>query len=115
MDDYTTNDVAPRQFDYFHFKALVTRLFTTTQVPFSLIEEEAFRDLLIYCEPRLHNSVPSRRSLSRYIEYAYEQAHASVESDLRGATTNISISFDLWTSPGRRLSLLGVVAHYLNA
>jgi hypothetical protein len=31
-------------------------LFTTTQVPFSLIEEEAFRDLLIYCEPRLHNS-----------------------------------------------------------
>jgi hypothetical protein len=72
MDDYTTNDVALRQFDYFHFKVLVTRLFTTTQVPFSLIEEEVFRDLLIYYKPRLHNLVLSRRSLSRYIEYAYE-------------------------------------------
>jgi hypothetical protein len=72
MDDYTTNDIVLRQFDYFHFKVLVTQLFTTTQVPFSLIEEEAFRDLLIYYKPRLHNLVPSRRLLSRYIKYAYE-------------------------------------------
>lgn len=33
---------------------------------------------------------------------------------LRGARTRINLSFDLWTSPGRRLSLLGLVAHYLD-
>jgi hypothetical protein len=34
---------------------------------------------------------------------------------LRGAKTRVNVSFDLWTSPGRRLSLLGLVAHYLDA
>lgn len=31
------------------------------------------------------------------------------------ATTKINLSFDLWSAPGRRFSLLGVVAHYLDA
>lgn len=81
----------------------------------SLIEQDAFRELLIYLEPRLKHSIPSRRSLGRYIEVAHADAQAKVGEDLRGALTNINISFDLWTSPGRRFSLLEVVAHYLNA
>ena len=38
-----------------------------------------------------------------------------VENHLQTATTKVNLSFDLWTSPGRKLSLLGVVAHYLDA
>lgn len=34
---------------------------------------------------------------------------------LHSATSRINVSFDLWTSPGRRLALLGVFAHYLDA
>jgi hypothetical protein len=37
-----------------------------------------------------------------------------VESHLQSATTKINLSFGLWTSLGYRLSLLGVVAHYLD-
>lgn len=115
LDGFTNTAAMRGQFDFLTFKSKILRLFTTTQVPLSLIEEEAFRDLLIYLEPRLERSIPSRRTLRRCIETAYLRAHREVESDLRGATTRINISFDLWTSPGRRLSLLGVVAHYLNA
>jgi hypothetical protein len=117
IDSYAGIALMPArsQFDHLQFRALILRLFTTRQLPFTLIEDEAFRALLIHCQPRLQRSIPSRRSLGRYIEKAYENSHNAVESDLRGAVTRINLSFDLWTSPGRRLSLLGVVAHYLNA
>ena len=45
----------------------------------------------------------------------YNSSLAIVESHLQSATTKINLSFDLWTSLGRRLSLLGVVAHYLDS
>ena len=47
--------------------------------------------------------------------YAYEQSLKTVEIALASAKSKVNLSFDLWTSPGRRLSLLGVVAHYLDA
>jgi hypothetical protein len=37
-----------------------------------------------------------------------------VENELQRAFGRVNLSFDLWTSPGRRLLLLGVMAHYLN-
>jgi hypothetical protein len=76
--------------------------------------DEAFRSLLSYCNPVLSDSMPSRRSLRRWIASAYNEALVSVESALQRASTKINLSFDLWSSPGRRLSLLGIVAHYLN-
>lgn len=102
-------------FDYNVFKGLLLQLFTTRAVPLALVEDPAFRSLLTYCQPALHDCIPSRRSLRRYIEATYNSSLAEVESHLQSATTKINLSFDLWTSPGRRLSLLGVVAHYLDA
>jgi hypothetical protein len=52
--------------------------------------------------------------LKRYIASTYDHALAAVETELQQARTRINLSFDLWTSPGRRLSLLGVVAHYID-
>lgn len=106
--------IAP-EFDLSTFKALLLRLFTIEQLPFAKVESDALRTLLIHCQPRLIGYIPSRRSIRRYIGIAYDQSLAAVEAELAGATTRINLSFDLWTSPGRRLSLLGVVAHYLNA
>jgi hypothetical protein len=114
LDAFTGIAAMRSQFDFQTFKSLILRLFTTTQTPLSLIEDDAFRALLLYLEPRLERSIPSRRSLGRYIETSYAQAYLRVESEMRRAFTRVNISFDLWTSPGRRLSLLGVVAHYLN-
>jgi hypothetical protein len=78
------------------------------------VQSEAFRDLLIYCNPRCEAALPLRTTLRSYMTSAYEHALTAVETDLAMARTKINLSFDLWTSPGRRLSLLGVVAHYLD-
>lgn len=101
-------------FDRKVFKGLLTRLFTTEQIALLKFESPAFRDLLIYLQPRVEASLPIRNTLQSYISSAYCKALRSAENELQSATTKVNLSFDLWTSPGRRLSLLGVVAYYLN-
>jgi hypothetical protein len=78
------------------------------------VESQALKDLLIYCNPRCKAALPGRTTLKKYITSAYEQALPAVASELASASSKINLSFDLWTSPNRRLSLLGVVAHYLD-
>lgn len=78
------------------------------------MESRSFRDLLEYLQPQLQGHIPSRASIVRYTAHAYEKSLILVQAALARATTKIHLSFDLWTSPGRRLSLLGVVAHYLD-
>jgi hypothetical protein len=109
----TRGSEAPFDFDV--FKGLLLQLFTSRSLPFELIEDKAFRSLLTYCQPLLNDCIPSRRTLRRYIEATYNNSLELVENHLQAATTKIHLSFDLWTSPGRRMSLLGVVAHYLDA
>jgi hypothetical protein len=89
-------------------------MFTLEQIPVHKVDSQALRDLLVYCNPRCEAVLPTRNTLKRYIASAYEHALTAVELELQTATTKINLSFDLWTSPSRRLSLLGVVAHYLN-
>lgn len=50
-------------FDYDAFKGLLLRLFTTRPISLALVEDEAFRSLLIYCQPALSDCTPSRRIL----------------------------------------------------
>jgi hypothetical protein len=90
------------------------RLFIVKQLALAKVESQAFRELLIYLQPNLRSSIPYRKSLTKYITYAYEELLITVETALVGAKTKINLSFDLWPSPGRRLSLLGVIAHYLD-
>jgi hypothetical protein len=82
-------------FDYNVFKGLLLQLFTTRAVPLALIEDEAFRSLLVYCQPALHNCIPSQRTLRRYIEATYNNSLTIVEGHLQSATTKINLSFDL--------------------
>jgi hypothetical protein len=93
---------------------MLVRLFTVEQLALAKVESQAFRDLLIYLQPDLRGNIPSRRALIRYISYAYNHSLLEVEKALTGAKSRINLSFDLWTSLGRRLSLLSVVAHYLD-
>ena len=102
------------EFDLAVFKAMLVRLFTVEALPLIKVESATFRDLLIYLQPNVRGCVPSRRSLIRYISYAYGESLSSIVSALASAKSKIHLSFDLWTSPGRRLSLLGVFAHYLD-
>jgi hypothetical protein len=107
-------NTAIAEFDLAVFKSMLVRLFTVEQLALAKVESQSFRDLLIYLQPVLRGSIPCRKSLTRYITYAYEQSLETVEIALASAKSKVNLSFDLWTSPGRRLSLLGVVAHYLD-
>ncbi|KAM0692508.1 hypothetical protein Q7P36_007062 [Cladosporium allicinum] len=74
---------------------------------------EVFRGLLT-CFFAVEAALLGRTTLKRYLSTAYEHALPVVKAELASARTKINLSFDLWTSPNRRLSLLGVVAHYLD-
>jgi hypothetical protein len=89
-------------------------MFTKEQLPLSKVEAPAIRDVLIYLNPRCKVVILSRTALQAGIAAAYDNALTAVASELDSASTKVNISFDLWTSLGRRLSLLGVVAYYLN-
>jgi hypothetical protein len=101
-------------FDLDVFMGLLLLLILNRTLPLSIVDAPEFRQLLIYLQLRLRHSIPSTRSLGRYIELTYNSAQKHVELELQSAFSRVNLSFDLWTSPGRRLSLLGVVAHYLN-
>jgi len=93
---------------------MLVRLFTVEQLALAKVESQAFRDLLIYLQLDLYGNIPLQRSLTRYITYAYNQLLLKVERALISAKSRINLSFDLWTSLGCCLLLLGVVAHYLD-
>jgi hypothetical protein len=93
---------------------LLLLLILNPQLPLSIVDAPEFKQLLIYCQSRLQSAISSARSLGRYIDVTLDKALASVESELKHAFGRVKLSFDLWTSPSGRLSLLGVVAHYLN-
>jgi hypothetical protein len=101
-------------FDAGVFRGLLTRMFTKEQLPLSKVKAPAIRNVLIYLNPRCKVVIPSRTALRAGIAAAYDNALTAVASELDSASTKVNISFDLWTSLGRRLSLLGVVAYYLN-
>jgi hypothetical protein len=84
------------------------------QIHLHKLDSEYVRDAFVYAYPRCNATMPTRNTMKRYIDSAYDGALTTVESELRSATTKINLSFDLWTSPNRQLSLLGVVTHYLN-
>lgn len=107
-------NAAAEAFDHETFRGLLTRLFVVEQIPLVKVESQALKDLLIYCNLRCTAAIPTRNTLRSYIGKAYEEALPVVESVLATARSKINLSFDLWTSLNRRLSLLGVVAHYLD-
>jgi hypothetical protein len=101
-------------FDLNTFLALLLRFFVIEAIPLVKVESSALRDLLCYCEPRLEGNLPSRRSLTRYLGQAYDSKLAVVANKLAHASTKINLSFDIWTTPSHKLSLLGTVAHFLD-
>jgi hypothetical protein len=107
-------NAAAEAFDYEIFRGLLTRFFTVEQIALAKVDSQSLQDLLIYCNPRCAAALPTRNTLKKYISSAYEHALPTVKAELASARTKINLSFDLWTSSNRRLSLLGVVAHYLD-
>jgi hypothetical protein len=89
---------AAMAFDLDVFMGLLLLLVLNRQLPLSIVDAPEFRQLLIYLQPRLQGSIPSTRSLKRYIATTYDSAQRTVESELQRAFGRVNLSFDLWTS-----------------
>jgi hypothetical protein len=83
------------KFNLASFKAMLVRLFIVEGLVLTKVEAPTFRELLIYLQPALRNAIPSRRSLTRYISYAYDDSILAMERALASARSKINLSFDL--------------------
>lgn len=105
-------------FDVHEFRSLLLRWIIFDHIPFKKIESDAFKDLLLFCNPLLCNpllaaELPSARTVSRWIGSAFTSFQGVVTELLATALGLIHFSFDVWTS-GNSLALLGVVVHFID-
>jgi hypothetical protein len=80
-------------------------------VPFSKVDSEAFRRLMLISNPSIKPSLCSRQALRRWIKRDLGIAKEQVKFRLLQALSKVHISFDIWTAPSFTYSFLGVVAH----
>ena len=104
--------VFKRRFD--KFKELLIRWIVYCHIAFFQIENVYFRELLFYVFPGLTTLLPKARLvIRRWIKEAFDARKERLRLDMEEAHSNISISFDLWTSPNYR-AILGCVAHFID-
>lgn len=96
------------------FKDLLIRWIVYCHIAFFQIENVYFRELLFYIFPGLSTFLPKARdTIRRWIKEAFELKKERLRLDMQEAHSNISISFDLWTSPNC-LAILGCIAHFID-
>ncbi|OBS15714.1 hypothetical protein FPOA_13497 [Fusarium poae] len=104
--------VFKRRFD--EFKELLIRWIVYCHIAFFQIENLYFRELLFYIFHGLTTLLPKARLVvRRWIIEAFEARKDSLRQEMQTAHSNISISFDIWTSPNYQ-AILGCVAHFIN-
>jgi hypothetical protein len=82
-------------FDSNVFNGLLTKFFVEEQIALLKIHSKAFRDLLIYLQPRCQRVLPTRGTIRKHIASVYDRSLALVEFNLQRATTKINLSFAL--------------------
>jgi hypothetical protein len=82
-------------------------------IPFKKVESDPFKALLLFCNPLLAAELPSARTVSRWINSAFNGFQGVVTELLATALGLVHFSFDMWTS-GNSLALLGVVVHFID-
>ena len=95
-------------------RAQLLNWITHSQIPFSVVESDAFRQFMEICAPEAVSFIPTshntiRGDLERYIELRMP----SILADLAGATSKIHVVFDGWTSSSNQ-SIFGLVYRYLD-
>lgn len=83
-----------------------------TNVPFSLFDNEEFRELLHEIDRRYE--VPHRKVISQEIDKEFIHLKDKILSLFSNAV-KISMCADIWSKPGMTASFLGVTAHFFYA
>ncbi|CAI5990950.1 unnamed protein product [Closterium sp. NIES-65] len=97
----------------------ITKLVVTCDLPFRIVEAEAFRELLILLNRNCaqKNFIPSRWTVSRdtvvYAAAALQSAIAEMLAKEGELGCRVSFTIDMWTSPNNRAWLV-VTGHWID-
>lgn len=97
------------------FRRRLIRWLIQGQIPFTAVEQEQFRDLLLSLQPSLAGYLArSHNTMSKWIQDEYQEARGRLNRVLLSSKSRVHLSFDLWTSPSCS-AILGVCAHFLDS
>jgi len=90
-------------------------------IPFSVVENAEFRDLLTYSQPTLHSDFRgdndtfphSHTTIGVWILELFALCRIVLISYIQQSKSSMHISFDLWSSP-QKYSFLGVIGHFID-
>lgn len=88
---------------------LIATMIGTDSLPFKLVENRGFRDLMNYIEPGY--TVPCRKTITAAIANIYNNEKEKLLEEIR-ATPNVSLTTDCWTSCTME-GYMTVTCHYL--
>ena len=100
------------------FRKTLVRWTVKANIPLTGPEDEEFRNLIEIASlgsNSLIDLVPTGDTMHTWILKEFDDRKAEIKSQLlHNAQSKIHLSFDLWTSDGTTMSLMAVVAHYLD-
>jgi len=100
------------------FRKTLIRWIVKANIPLTGPEDEEFRHLIEIVSLGSNNLVslvPTGDSIRAWILQEFSDRRVEIKRQLlQDAQSKIHISFDLWTSDGTTMSLMAVVAHYLD-
>jgi hypothetical protein len=83
-------------------------------VVLSIIEDNSFRELVLFIAPALDNFiVHSANIIRRWILQLFNRQTLVIKKKLVRARSRIHISFNLWTSPNYR-AFISIIEHWLD-
>jgi hypothetical protein len=95
-------------------KELMVGWIVTANLPFTAPSNPYLRRMLDLHDTSLAREVPwGRHAVRDSVRKLFEVKKRAIACQLDKALTNISFSFDMWTSPNR-YAFLGLHAHYLD-
>jgi hypothetical protein len=98
------------------FRVKLLRLIAILHLLFSIIEQNKFRDLMLYSSPYLRHDdslLKNGTSISTSLVTSFLACQAILIALLQKYDTLVHLSFDLWTSPNK-YAFLGVIGHFVN-
>lgn len=85
-------------------------MLATDNCPLSTVENEGFCTLMKTIAPRY--KIPSRRTITRYMDDKYEHLHGMFKREIAQVTT-LTLTCDIWFDISNR-GYLGITVHYLH-
>jgi hypothetical protein len=97
------------------FKALLIRWFVVCQLAFYMLENDVFRELIMFLSLALAAWLPKAGSALRgWIIDEYRERKELLKAELQASVSKISVAFDIWTA-GSWLGIISVWGYWVDA